>query len=62
MPREYNQKVIKENKKNKKNNKLLAETIIWVFVDKYLLVKRFKDIMIFYIYFIDIFINVSNIY
>ena len=53
MAREYNQKVNNNNKENK-NNKLLAETIIWMFVDKHLLVKKFKNIIFFYIYFVQI--------
>ena len=59
MPWEYNQKV-NNNKENK--NKLLAETIIWMFADKDLLFKRLKDITFFYIYFVQIIFFEKKLY
>ena len=65
MPWEYNQKVNNNNNNNnnKENkNKLLAETIIWMFADKDLLFKRLKDITFFYIYFVQIIFFEKNLY
>ena len=56
MPWEYNQKV------NNNNNEHLAQTTVWIFVDKYTLAKRSKGMIFFNIYFVQIIFFKKNLY